>query len=104
MFKKTINLNGYCSDIIGLAGKLGGNCIGQEPTARGLKQTFEFALESRAQMFVASASYFSEFISEQEEGKICPIGYAIAESRLCPCGRVTKWECRSACEIAERVA
>lgn len=109
MFKVSVSLQTPCHGALRLAEKLDGKQTHQNDFSSRIEQIFEFSEASKAEKFADSVRYFPEVfsanhISSDENTYLCPIHHAIAESRLCPCGRVTKWECKSACEIAERAA
>ena len=95
MFEVSVHLKKPSVDISQLAGRFGGICSEETTTMIGLKQKFEFNLDSSASQFQLNALRFPEVISI--EGSPNCTEKAIASSERRDCGITTKAACNDLC-------
>jgi hypothetical protein len=91
-----IQTNDFSQDITNYAEKLGGICQNEAIGDRLIEQHFMFQSESMAQQFDRSVRVFPEVIHIGSSPDL--IKEAIANSKLCPCGRFTVLDCGIECE------
>jgi hypothetical protein len=91
-----IQLNNYSQEVSDYADRLGGICQGEAISDNLVEQQFHFNSVSMAEQFDRSVRVFPEVMHVGNSADL--IAQAIANSRLCGCGKFTIHDCNSHCE------
>ena len=91
-----IQTNDFSQDVSDYADRLGGICQGEAISDRLIEQQFSFNSVSMAEQFDRSVRVFPEVMHIGNSADL--IAQAIANSKLCACGKFTILDCNSHCE------